>query len=216
MDLQVLQTQIWVNNTYSGVSGYTPVTEDGITGMLTFKALIRALQIELGIAVDGEFGNGTLNACPSAISEVTDVNTAVPSNLTYIIQGSFWCKGYNPGGLDGIFGPATTDAVIAFQADAGITQDGIIRPYILKALMNTDGYALAPNGDANIRVVQTDLNSRYGATFGLSPSNGIWERNSHKNLIDMIRKLCGNDSNSKTELFSTFFQMARSKKKVRR
>jgi hypothetical protein len=30
---------------------------------------------------------------------------------------------------------------------------------------------------------------------------------------DMIRKLCGNDSYSKTELFSTFFQMARSKKK---
>ncbi len=46
MDLQVLQTQIWVNNTYTGVSGYTPVTEDGITGTSTFKALIRALQIE--------------------------------------------------------------------------------------------------------------------------------------------------------------------------
>ncbi|MGB8454722.1 MAG: glycoside hydrolase domain-containing protein [Anaerocolumna sp.] len=186
-----MQTQIWVNNTYTGVSGYTPVTEDGITGTSTFKALIRALQIELGIAADGEFGNGTLNACPATISEVPDVNTAIPSNLTYIIQGAFWCKGYNPGGFDGIFGPATSNAVKTFEGDAGITQDGIIRPYILQAIMNTDGYALAPSGDVNIRAVQTGLNSRYGATFGLSPSNGIWERNSHKNLIKALQTECG-------------------------
>ena len=191
MDLHVLQTQIWVNNTYTGVSGYTPVTEDGLTGISTFKGLIRALQIELGIAVDGEFGNGTLNACPATISEVPDVNTAFPSNLTYIIQGAFWCKGYNPGGLNGIFGPVTSNADKAFEGDAGITQDGIIRPYILQAIMNTDGYALAPSGDVNIRAVQTGLNSRYGATFGLSPSNGIWERNSHKNLIKALQTECG-------------------------
>ncbi len=190
MDEQVLRTQKWVNTTYTGASGYTPVDEDGITGGATFKALIKALQIELGIAADGVFGDGTLSACPSQISEVADVNTATPSNLHYIIQGSFWCKGYNPGGFDGIFGPATKSAVEEFEEDAGITQDGIIKPYILKAIMNTDGYALDPDGDANIRAVQTGLNSMYGASFGLSPSNGIWERNSHKNLIKALQTEC--------------------------
>lgn len=191
MDEQVLKTQKWVNAIYTGVSGYTPIAEDGVTGTSTFKALIEALQIELGLSADGVFGDGTLSACPAQISEVADVNTAPPSNLHYIIQGSFWCKGYNPGGFDGVFGPATTSAVEKFEVDAGITQDGIIKPYILKAIMNTDGYALASAGDVNIREVQTGLNSMYGATFGLSPSNGIWERNSHKNLIKALQTECG-------------------------
>lgn len=183
MDQRVLQTQEWLNDTYTGVSGYTPVTEDGATGHQTFTALIKALQIELGIAVDGDFGPGTLSACPATISQVPDESTATPINLHYIIQGSMWCKGYNPGGFNGIFGASTASGIINFQADAGITQDGVLRPYILQALMNTDGYALDPNGDAYVREVQTGLNSRYGATIGLSPSNGIWGRVAHKNLI---------------------------------
>lgn len=184
MDERVLQTQQWLNATYSGRTGYINITEDGQTGQGTFLALIRALQIELGgILVDGDFGTSTLNACPVTISQVPNPDTAAPNNLHYIIQGSLWCKGYNPGGFTGVFGPSTATAIRNFQSDAGITQDGIIRPYILQAIMNTDGYALAPGGDTYIRQVQTGLNSLYGATIGLSPSNGIWERKAHRNLI---------------------------------
>lgn len=183
MDQRVLQTQEWLNGTYTGVTGYTPITEDGATGHATFTALIKALQIELGITADGDFGPGTLSACPATIIQVPNESTATPLNLHYIIQGSMWCKGYNPGVFNGIFGATTTTGINNFLADAGITQDGVVRPYILQALMNTDGYALAPNGDTNIREVQTGLNSRYGATIGLSPSNGVWERKAHKNMI---------------------------------
>lgn len=73
------------------------------------------------------------------MQEVADVETATPSNLHYILQGSFWCKGYNPGGFTGVFGPSITEAVKEFQADAGIDQDGIVTPYILQGIMNTDG-----------------------------------------------------------------------------
>jgi len=191
MDSRVLQTQEWLNNTYSGISGFTTVDEDGVTGTSTFTALIKALQIELGVTVDGDFGSSTLTACPATISQVPDVNTASPCNLHYIIQGSFWCKGYNPGGFNGIFGPGTASAVISFQADAGITQNGVITPYILQAIMNTDSYTLASNGDVNIQSVQTGLNSRYGMTFGLSPTCGIWDRVSQKNLIKSLQTECG-------------------------
>jgi peptidoglycan hydrolase-like protein with peptidoglycan-binding domain len=115
MDQMVLATQTWLNTTYNGVNGYTPFSEeelDGVTGNQTYKRLIQALQIELntqynaGISVDGSFGNGTLNAIPATISKNTSVN-----NITFIIQGSLWCKGYSAGVLDGIFDSAVESAV---------------------------------------------------------------------------------------------------------
>lgn len=50
MDSRVLQTQEWLNKTYGDVAGFPVVDEDGITGQATFKALIYALQIEIGIS----------------------------------------------------------------------------------------------------------------------------------------------------------------------
>ena len=66
MDSRVLQTQEWLNKTYGDVAGFPVVDEDGITGQATFKALIYALQIEIGISnPDGIFGNDTLSKCPT-------------------------------------------------------------------------------------------------------------------------------------------------------
>lgn len=42
--------------------------------------------------------------------------------------------GYDPGSVDGIFGEKTRKAVIAFQRDNGLTQDGIAGPQTLAAL----------------------------------------------------------------------------------
>jgi hypothetical protein len=42
--------------------------------------------------------------------------------------------GYDPGPADGDFGPATTEALIAFQQSAAITADGVAGPETLAAL----------------------------------------------------------------------------------
>lgn len=42
--------------------------------------------------------------------------------------------GYNPGPIDGIFGPLTARALLAFQGDAGLVQDGICGPLTWSAL----------------------------------------------------------------------------------
>lgn len=107
-DEMVKETQVWLNKTYKGKTGFTTFTNeelDGVTGQGTFKRLIQALQIEVNevygknITVDGSFGNGTLKALPSQIE------SGFPhSNIVKIIQGSFWCKGYSAGSIDGVFG----------------------------------------------------------------------------------------------------------------
>ena len=63
MDTKVLMTQQWLNETYAGTSGYSAVDEDGITGMGTIRALIWALQTELGISADGVFGDSYSAGC---------------------------------------------------------------------------------------------------------------------------------------------------------
>ncbi|MFU0799403.1 MAG: peptidoglycan-binding protein [Xylanivirga thermophila] len=42
--------------------------------------------------------------------------------------------GYNPGPVDGIFGPRTRAAVIQFQLDNGLVPDGIVGPKTYAAL----------------------------------------------------------------------------------
>ena len=187
MDERVLQTQQWLNTTYANNAAYIPINEDGQTGNATFTALIKALQIELGnVTVDGSFGDATMTrlaAVHPTFSQVADVETAEENNYHYIIQGSLWCKGYNPGGFTGIFGPQTAAAIKSFQSDAGLTQDGVVRPYLLQGIMNTDGYKLDSDGDANYRSAQLIMNSLYAEQIGLTPSNGLWDRKAHKNLI---------------------------------
>ena len=59
-DQMVLKTQQWLNSTYGNKTGFGSVQETGNTGWDTINALIRALQIELGItATANNFGSGT-------------------------------------------------------------------------------------------------------------------------------------------------------------
>jgi peptidoglycan hydrolase-like protein with peptidoglycan-binding domain len=43
-------------------------------------------------------------------------------------------KGFNPGPIDGIFGPSTLSAVVSFQRFNGLDADGIVGPLTWKAL----------------------------------------------------------------------------------
>lgn len=66
------------------------------------------------------------------------------------IQTKLKEKGYDPGAVDGIFGEKTRKAVIAFQKDYGLTQDGIAGPNTLKALGITSSSGLGSFSSADI------------------------------------------------------------------
>ncbi|MBS6816901.1 MAG: DUF1906 domain-containing protein, partial [Lachnospiraceae bacterium] len=181
MDLKVLEVQQWYNTTYQNTPGYVEIDEDGITGAGTCRALIRALQYELGIDADGSFGKGTLSSCPTI-----GMNTTF-ENLIKIIQCGFYCKGYECGGIDGVYGISTQASARLFKADAGFPQeDENMQPIFIQALLNTDAFRLVRQGKSYIREAQQYLNANYVRTtnvIGLIPCNGVADRNMSKAII---------------------------------
>ena len=183
-DVKVFETQSYLNLTYSNNPNWVTLEEDGKTGWPTIRGLIRALQIELGVAVDGSFGPGTESKCPTLSKNLNPDDKT--SRLVSILQGSMWCKGFSPGYSNGIFGDETEAGVIKFQSAAGLTGsnvNGVVTTMIFKALLNMDAFVLVSSGDPKIRQIQQELNRDYHKWIGLRPTDGRYGRDTCKALI---------------------------------
>ena len=176
-DERVKDAQEWLNDTYTGKAGYTPIAEDGIIGAGTVKALIIALQIEEGEKPDGIFGNGTKAKCP----EMSEGYVDGTHNFCRILQHGLFCKGYSPLLVTGVFGPNTKSAVQEIQANAGITQTGIVDGKLMKQILSLD--SLVNKGDAKLREIQQALNGTYLEYFDIIPTDGLPSRGLAKGLI---------------------------------
>jgi peptidoglycan hydrolase-like protein with peptidoglycan-binding domain len=106
------------------------------------------------------------------------------------LQNLLKSKGFNPGSADGVFGPKTKAAVLAFQRSQGIAADGIVGPQTWGRLKGTSGpaptpgptpspggrgtadafvqRALAQNGDRYIFGAETNLNDANPRAFDCS------------------------------------------------
>ena len=111
----VKEVQTWLNNTYS--SG---LTLDGLYGSLTKKALVKALQKELGFVgkdIDGIYGTKT-NA------KIKVLKKGSKGNLVKVLQALLVCNGQKAAYVDGDFGSGTETAVITVQKLFEIEVDG--------------------------------------------------------------------------------------------
>lgn len=111
--------QRWLNSYGTGID------TDGIIGPKTKRGAVRVLQTELntqfgaGLIVDGIIGAKTKAA-------MVNVKRGASGNLTRLIQGMLYAKGYEPSGFDGIFGAGCESAVKQYQSNTDISTDGIV------------------------------------------------------------------------------------------
>ncbi|KUO19710.1 glycoside hydrolase domain-containing protein [Streptomyces dysideae] len=194
MDELVLRAQQFVNNTYSDVIGMT-LEENGQTGWATMYALTRALQYELGItALSNSFGPTTLSTLRAAYPSLTAAT--VPSeNFAKIVQSALYCKGYDGGDIDGVWGPRVTASVTQLKQDMGVgnVEGTGLTPKVFKGLLNMDPYVLVTYGDragsSAVQTVQRWLNGRYigRADFFVIPCDGHHSRSVAKSMLYAIQ-----------------------------
>jgi peptidoglycan hydrolase-like protein with peptidoglycan-binding domain len=184
----MFRVQRWLNLAYAGVSGFQPVTEDGVAGWATMYALTRALQHELGIAVLADsFGPATL----SALAQRGGVpRSEANANIVRIVQAGCLCKGYHAADLTGAFDPATAAAVSKVMVDAGLEPLGnAASPKVVKALLSMDSYRLAEQGEPAVRAVQRWLNGRYltHENVFVIPCDGVVSRGTATSLVFAVQ-----------------------------
>lgn len=101
------------------------IAVDNSAGPDTKKHLIKALQYEMnkqygsGLDIDGSFG-------PKTKAAFLDLTKGCYGNITWLCQARFYCKGYNPNGLDSSYGPGMKTCVTNYQKQQGLKVDGIL------------------------------------------------------------------------------------------
>lgn len=114
--ITVKSIQQWLNPNYN--SG---LVEDGIYGARTKKALVKAVQSNIGTTADGIFGK-------QSASKWQTVKRGSKGALPRLCQMMLICQSYAVGssGADGIIGSDSVTAIKDFQDKNGLSVDGII------------------------------------------------------------------------------------------
>lgn len=127
----IRDAQIHLNNYVNAM-----LAADGFCGELTIRACVMAVQQAMnmdygaGLAIDGVWGSRS----DAALSGHT-VRLGENQEMVRTLQILLLAHGYDPKGVDGSFGSGTEAAVRQYQADHGLTIDGIAGYHTFKSLI---------------------------------------------------------------------------------
>jgi peptidoglycan hydrolase-like protein with peptidoglycan-binding domain len=123
--------------------GYDPGPIDGVFGSKT-AAAVKAFQAARGIQVDGVIGPSSRRTLATVLGASESSGALSPSarilrpgdrgDDVRAIQTLLSTAGFDPGPVDGVYGPLTESAVAKFQRRAGILVDGKVGPVTRRAL----------------------------------------------------------------------------------
>jgi peptidoglycan hydrolase-like protein with peptidoglycan-binding domain/subtilisin family serine protease len=161
------------------ILGYNPGPIDGIFGPKTNSAVIK-FQQDHGLTEDGIVGLNTWNTMCSPLASKADVLKSGSSGFqTELVQRILFSLGYNPGPIDGIFGPKTNSAVIKFQQDHGLTEDGIVGLNTWNSLCTSLGSSIVEPAQPGSIAVSEAASSDLMTNF----------ENLHTTLSDLAKQL---------------------------
>ena len=124
-DPNIIAVKIYLNSYYGGLEHWIPI-ETEYTGVDLLSGIIRAFQISCGLSSPtGVVGEETLGKMKEMKPiKLMDPNDE-PNPFVCLIQCALFAKGYNAGGITGIY--YNTGAAIAqLQEEAGLPVNKVI------------------------------------------------------------------------------------------
>ena len=116
--------------------GLYPVAVDGVRGPFTTRG-VRRFQRRRGLIVDGIAGPQTRRALGRLGRPRLGARVIAQGSRGWdvaALQFLLWRRGYSPGGIDRVFGPATRAALERYQRAAGLVVDGLAGPATIAGL----------------------------------------------------------------------------------
>ena len=187
-DQNILKAQKYLNSMYGHRSEWVKIDEDGITGVKLCQGIIRAFQIENGVTpVTGNIGNVTLSKMRE-LKNISKMNTTDKSNPNVcIIQCALFAKGYNAGGITGIYYTTGVNAVKQYQGEAGLPVTGIIDWKVWMGLVSINWFRKTSSGDKKIVKIQQQLNTDWSDIIGVGPCDGVVSRFTSYGIIAALQ-----------------------------
>ncbi len=195
----VLTAQTWLNQKFGNANGWIQIEQDGVAGYNTMVAFVRALQITLGIDVDGGFGNGTKQAFNTFFPNGLGENTTLDSTgetIVALVNVALLCRIEISNTTDKYkFSNDTRQGIKSTMSQLGIDNfTSNLTAREVKALFTSDAYYLISAGDATTREIQQAINKKYSEMLdNYIATNGIYDRNMNTALIKMIQYEIGTD-----------------------
>lgn len=187
-DVNVLKAQKYLNAMFGGHPSWVRLEEDGYTGTLVMQGIIRAFQIENNVGdVTGTVGPLTISKMKS-LGVIEKMNPEDEGRVNVcLIQCALFCKGYNAGGITGIYYNAGVAAVSQLQSDAGLEVTGKIDWKVWQGLLSLNWFKLTVGGNETIRLIQQQLNGDWSNVIGVGPCDGVVSRYTAFALIGALQ-----------------------------
>lgn len=205
-DSSVLRAQQYLNAMFGGHPDWVKIDEDGYTGSEVMQGIIRAFQIQNGVSgVTGTVGPLTI-AKMKSLPVIKKMNPDDESSINVcLIQCALFCKGYNAGGITGIYYTTGVSAVREMQEDAGLTVTGKIDWKVWAGLLSINWFKQVTGGDNITRLIQRQLNSEWSDIIGVGPCDGVVSRQTALALVGALQAAEGVTTELITDLNSVNF-----------
>lgn len=122
-----------------------------------------------------------------------------------LIQCALFCKGYNAGGITGIYYTTGVSAIRELQQDAGLTVTGKIDWKVWAGLLSINWFKQVSGGDSITRLIQRQLNSDWSDVIGVGPCDGVVSRQTALALVGALQAAEGVTTELITDLNSVNF-----------
>ncbi len=154
-----------------------------LANSVIIEELNKKLQIALNVEELNPYFSQEVNNVLSAwsLSERTNGN----KKIVKIIQAALICHGYDVEMITGCFDSKLTNQIKLHEKNLGINPTGIVDGKLLRTLLTNAEYQLDQKGDARMRKMQQDLNSRFQSRtqFDYIPCNGIYSKATQLGII---------------------------------